>query len=124
MAEFNQTQNTIGNNNRPSQKMYIGSIQLTANDKKELQETLSAFQRELSKINMPPTQAAIVNSDIEKTLEETKKEKPNKQTLQTRLQDVFNTIKEALGADNAVSKWDLTKKIFAIAGKIGLSLIL
>jgi hypothetical protein len=121
---MNQTQ--TGNFNTASISVggVIKTIQnINEHDRTEFVDSLLIFKEELAKINLPITKAAIVNADLDETIEEMKKEKPAKQTIQNRLQDVFNTIKEALGADNNVSKWDIVKKICGTAAKIGFELI-
>jgi hypothetical protein len=121
--ENNQNLTISGNRNNPHQEINIGSAEINTQDKKELSDALLAFQEALKGVNLPTTKAAIVNANITDTVEEIKKEKPDKQTLKTQLQNVFDAIKAGLGSDNAVSKWDLTKKILGIALKYGLKLI-
>ena len=96
---------------------------LTNQDKNDLKESLEGFREELAKLNLPKEKFTVANGDVTAAIEEAKKEQPDNKKIQNRFSDVLDTIKE-VGKTDAVSKWDWTKKILTILGKIGLSLVL
>lgn len=103
---------------------------LSSAEKKDLQDNLAQFQKEIVKMKLPPDEAATIKGDVTAAVKEAEKEQPDTKKIQSRFQGAIDTIKEVgttkeVGnAIEAVSKWDWTKKILATLGKIGLSIVM
>lgn len=97
---------------------------LTREDMIDLHDNLLQFQKELAKITLPPDESANINSNINLAIKQTEEEKPNTTKIQSRFQGALETIKEVGDTIETVTKWDWTKNILKILGKIGLSIIL
>ena len=116
--------NITGNGNVVGHHNVVGdSNVLTHQDKSDLKESLEGFRVELAKLNLPKEKFTVANGDVTAAIEEAKKEQPDNKKIQNRFSDVLDTIKE-VGKTEAVSKWEWTKKILTILGKIGLSFVL
>ena len=110
--------NVIGNNN------VVGNNNvLSTQDKTDLQQSLQRFQEELAKLKLPEGKFTVANGDLTAAIDESKKPQPDNKKIESRFNNVIETIREA-GKTETVSKWDTTKKILTILGKIGLSILL
>jgi hypothetical protein len=97
---------------------------LSKEDKSDLCESLVQFQKDAAKLNLPPDEAANVNSNINLAVREALKDQPDPVKIQGKLQGAIETIKEVGDTIETVSKWEWTKKILTILGRIGLKIIL
>ena len=107
------------------QKQKIVRIQtLTAPDKKELLDSLIQFQKEMAKLRLPQDDQSIVNGHVAAAIKETKKEEPDPSKIKNSFEDAIKTVKGEGEIIKKISKWEWTKKILGILGKIGLKILL
>ena len=84
---------------------------------------VSALSGGLAKLKLPEGKFTVANGDLTAAIDESKKPQPDNKKIESRFNNVIETIREA-GKTETVSKWDTTKKILTILGKIGLSILL
>ena len=97
---------------------------LSSEDKKDLFDSLQQFQKEVIKLGLPPDEATNVSSNVNLAIKEAEKEQPDAKKIQDRFQGALDTIKEVGDTIETVSKWEWTKKILKVLGKIGLAILL
>ena len=102
-----------------NQTQTLSSVDIT-----ELQKSLSEFKEELAKLKLSKDDAEVVNGDVAAAIKETKKEKPDTSKIKSRVESALDTIKEVGDTIEKVSKWESTKKILTVLGKIGKAIIL
>jgi hypothetical protein len=97
---------------------------LSREDQKNLYNNLLQFQKEIAKINLSAKESIKINRNLSAAIKETEKEQPNTLNVLRRFLCALATIKEVGNTIECVSKWEWTKKILKILGKLGLSVIL
>jgi DNA-binding transcriptional regulator GbsR (MarR family) len=122
---------TIGNNsgqlaigNNIKQIQITKTKTLTLEDKKALFDNLEQFQKEITKLNLSIDEKVSINNDVISVAKEAEKEKPDESKIQARFQSALETIKKAGDTLDTVSKWEWTKRIVKILGKLGLTFLL
>ena len=97
---------------------------LSSSDKKELRDNLVQFQKEISKLNLPPDTMAIVNGDVTAAIKESEKEKPDPSKIKSRFEGALDMVKEVGDTIDKVSKWEWTGKVIKTLEKLGLTVLL
>ncbi len=97
---------------------------LSSSDKEELRESLVQFQKEIAKLGLPADDLNSVNGDLTAAVKEAKKEEPDPSKIKSRFEGALDTIKDVGDTIEKVSKWEWTKKIISIIGKVGLSILI
>jgi hypothetical protein len=97
---------------------------LTKGDKKELHDNLAQFQNEIAKLKLPQEKAAVINEDMAAAVKEAAKDNPDPQKIQGRFEGALKTVEEVGNTIETVSKWEWTKKILGILGKVGKRILL
>ena len=102
----------------------ITHTDISTSDKKELFDSLIQFQKEIAKLCLPTDDLSTINGDINAAIKEAKKEEPDLPKIKSRFEGAIETIKDVGEVIEKVSKWEWTKKILKILGKVGLSILL
>lgn len=104
----------------------VGNIEqiqiLTLLDKKELLDSLEQFQKEIAHLKLPIAELSTVNNDVETAIREAKKDEPDYSRIKKRFEGAMETINDVGDTIEKVYRWEWTRKIVKIIGKLGLAI--
>lgn len=89
-------------------------------DFEKLNKSLLDFREEFAKLDLSPENKDIINGDISAALKEATKDEPKLPTIKSRIENVFETLKDAGVAVKNISEICSSLKI--AAGLLGIHL--